>query len=674
MKIDEKLILDIFNLKKQLFGKDKIKLSKYQELIPMYDIYSQDIYPIHKKDIYYKLIECHYRFINFEIFDWLKNLNIKYKDNKDLSTKFKRNLDIIENYNINTLIETSYKTFYEYSPDYGLLVSICKRNSFDPLMNHLKPYYTKLELIKLGKNMQLKEFQNNIDQEKLIDKDVHYEICKIVSSNDISYEEIKNHSNQIVTANIISWITFYSFTGSFLFNKILRNNLKISSFLYDGLIAISKLIKDSYALKNDYYVYRFLSDDLFIKNINVGDYFIDNGFLSTTRDPFYSPGLNGTFGLILIKIHLPKNTKGIGLFIENFSLFPLEQEFLLPPCSKFKILSKDDNFKYYHTNSSFEDIIHTKYELKYISTNYNFINKIKINNNTRLIDDLKLYQSHGANKILIIKNFIDNYDQINVKLNNKFYLFQYMWFDSTSQSSYSKLYYNKIKDGVLFSLYENGYPYLNIELGNELVINYLNMYYFCNNNISLNNELLELIVEFGRIFNYKEAKIFHEYKNFSKIKTNYNKSDIFYLYNYMYNNTIYEYAKFKNKYLEDLHIKYNLGWYNLDKFLKKIITDELINKYKLKYKTIGENLIDIIENNFTIYNYFIKDLNELKDYTLIGNVKINLLKDNFVTLDIASKLLSSKRTKNYNYNINFNIEDELDDNFKLIFRQSIRRY
>ena len=53
----------------------------------------------------------------------------------------------------------------------------------------------------------------------------------------------------------------------------------------------------------------------------INDIITDNGFISTTRDPFYSPGLTGNFGLTLLKIYLPKGIKGIGLFIENFSFF-----------------------------------------------------------------------------------------------------------------------------------------------------------------------------------------------------------------------------------------------------------------------------------------------------------------------------------------------------------------
>ena len=86
---------------------------------------------------------------------------------------------------------------------------------------------------------------------------------------------------------------------------------------------------------------------------------MDKGFTSTTRDPFYSPGLKSNFGLVLIKVKIPAN-KNVGLLIENFSLFPKEEEFLLPPYSKFKLLSKDDNFKYYHINSDFEKLITAK--------------------------------------------------------------------------------------------------------------------------------------------------------------------------------------------------------------------------------------------------------------------------------------------------------------------------
>jgi len=187
MKIDSEFIKRIFNLEIKLKKEeDKIKLSKYEDFIPMYDIYSQKIYPINKQNIHYRLIESHYRFINQEILQWITNLYDKYSKDPVLGPKFKYNLDLMDNYDIPTLIETSYKTLYKYSPMLGLLVSICKRNSFHPFISHLKPYYTKLELIKLGQNMNV--IETKIDPEYLIDQSTHYQICKTVSKNDVSFD------------------------------------------------------------------------------------------------------------------------------------------------------------------------------------------------------------------------------------------------------------------------------------------------------------------------------------------------------------------------------------------------------------------------------------------------------------------------------------------------------
>jgi hypothetical protein len=130
-------------------------------------------------------------------------------------------------------------------------------------------------------------------------------------------------------------------------------------------------------LDNDYYMYRFIWDDKFLDKLNINDIFVDYGFMSTTRDPFYSPGLYGDFGLILLKIKIPKNKVGIGLFMEIFSLFPKEEEFLLTPYSKFKLISKDNNFKYYHTHPEFEKLINKKYEFEYIEYDESLLKKLE---------------------------------------------------------------------------------------------------------------------------------------------------------------------------------------------------------------------------------------------------------------------------------------------------------
>lgn len=656
MIINEKIIKDIFELKLKVKGKDKINLSKYQEIIPMYDIYSQQIYPINKKNIHYRLIESDYRFINNEIKEWIKNLYKKHKDNKELKEKLKYNLTIIDNYDIEILSETSFKTFYEFSPKLGLLVSICKRKSFDPFIHHLKPYYTKLELIKLGQNMKLIK---EIDIEKLLNQEFHYKLCKKISSNDVSFEEIKKHTSYIINNNIISYITFYSFYGSFLYNKYLRKNYHMNKFLYDGVNKIINAMKNSPILDNDYSIYRFIWDDSFLNDLKPGQTFVDNGFLSTTRDPFYSPGLSGKFGLTLLKINIPKNKKGLGLFIENFSLFQKEEEFLLPPFTKLRLLSKDDNFKYYHTNEAFEKLIERKYEFEYIDTDYDLFNNYKIKNNIKEINDIKKYVLPGDDRISLFKNFISESNQLSIKINNNNYLLNCMFFDSTDNSSYSKLYYNKIKDGLLISIYDNGYPFLNIECGKEMTVNYINKFYnYGEDKIELNNDLLEIILEIGRIFYYKETIIFPIYRNFSKF--NYDENKKIFLYTHFYNHTIYDYAKNKNKLLKDPFLKNNIGWYATDNLLNKKLDNEIKDKLNLKENTIREGLISIVENNFILYEKFIELTNIEKNYYFI--------------YEIYEKLNNQNRIESFKPNIFYDDEETFGDDFKLIFRQPIRRF
>ncbi len=693
MKIDSEFIKQIFNLKIKLKNKeDKIKLSKYEDQIPMYDIYSQQIYPINKQNIHYRLIESHYRFINNEIYQWLLNLYKKLNSDTKIKLKFKYNLDVINNYDIDTLIETSYKTLYKYSPSLGLLVSICKRNSFHPYIQHLKPYYTKLELIKLGQNMNI--IKSDIDPEYLIDQEIHYSVCKSVSKNDVSFDEIKIHHQYIIDSKILSWICFYSFTGSFLFNRYLRNiivnpirtsrrddskqELKslIDETLYNGLIKIVQSMEKSPALTNDYDIYRFIWDDSFISGLKEGDIFIDKGFVSTTRDPFYSPGLNGNFGLILLKIKIPKNKKGVGLFIENFSLFPKEEEFLLPPYSKLKLLSKNDNFKYFHTNPEFEKLINRKYEFELVDIDYKtFYLENPINQNKKQLlnsIDIDKISINGIDRVDIIKKFIQlhglvNTNKIQLKLNNKLYSFNYQWFDSTNTSSYEKFYWNKVKDGMLFTIFDsNGYPQLNIELGSQLVINYLNSMYF--NSISddkISDDTLELIYHFGRIFYYKNAIIFHDYRSFSSFNKNYPESSNVFLSMSLFNNSIYTYLKSDTKYLEsNPFINYDVGYWYLDEFFNKsldaTILDKLPDELK-KSKNNKELFIECVEKYF----YFYPKLIYLLDR--------NIFKNTYVTFNIYDKLIAEGLADNFKPNIEHTNDDAIDDTFKLIFRQPIRR-
>lgn len=665
MKINIDLINKIYNNdpKKRLQIKnkeDKIKLSKYDEFIPMYDIYSEKIYPISKENIYYRLIYCHYRFINNEVKKWIENQYIKNKE------KHKYNIDIINNYDIETLLKNSYETLYNSSPNLGLSISICKRNSFNIFSKHLLPYYSKMELIKLGLNMKAIVSTKNID---INDQETHYKICKKISKNDISSKEILSHNDYIVENNLISIICNYSLLSSYFMNQYLRNNENGNNFLIKSINKLYKYLLNTPPLKNDYFLYRFVNDDYFIKNLKKGDTFIDKGFISTTRDPFYSPGIKSTFGLILIKIKIPKN-KNIGLLIENYSLFPKEEEFLLPPNSKLKLLSKDDKFKYYHINEKFEKFITKKYEFEFINNSYNEINELNINNFIN-IDDLSL---DGSSKIDLINSFISKLEktnyEINIKFNKREYNIIYHWFDGVD--IYNKFYYNENRNGIVFTVYDEFfYPYLNIEFGDVMVINYINQFFYYQEKRNIDNTDIEFIFHLANLFKYKEFILNSEFSNFSKFNKEEYKQNSSFLYNNLYSDSLYQFLKNNKKFYFDLDfknfMKFKFGYWKLEKLKKTKIPEKIKERYKSiinesnKIKFLSDLIIDIIENHFYNYDNFKEFLSEFIDLNPFDNL--------YITFDVLSY-----------YNILGFLdlpydekEKSSDTNFKLVFRQPIRR-
>ena len=664
MKIDFEMIQKIFNRKIELKNeKDKIALSQYSEYIPMYDIFSDNIYPINSMKLYYRLVDCHYRFITDEIKQWIINKKSKTSD-EDKKAHYQTLLDIINNYDLETLEKTSYETLYRYSPDYGLLISICKRNSFHPYSFHLNPYYTKNELIKLGMNNKLIE---KLEPSNLVDKKLHYDICKLVSKNDISYETILNHMNVIIKNKCIGWINFYSMTGSYLFNKILRDNLPMNQYLFDGLNKIINTINQA-ELPNDYYFYRFVWDDEYLKHLKVGEIFIDKGFTSTTRDPFYSPGIKMDFGLVLVKINIPQKLKGVGLLIENFSMFPKEEEFLIKPYSKLKLKAKDEKANYYHTNEKFERLIKKKYEFDLVNTNDNF-DKIKVVPDHNIpsidIDNIKIdINGNVIDRIGLFKIFLENCDNYSqFRYNDEIYIAQ--WFDSTG--SYASNYKNKTKDGFVINKYINGYPALSIEMGEIMYVNYIRKICYYDVYIEEDNELTNhIIAHIARIFKYKTANIIFEYKNFTQFSDNY-KEDKEYLYTKLYCDTIYQYYKTGTLKKTSKYFKYEYGFWKLDNIGKEKVPIEIINKVSKDIKvgiTWKDFFILIVEKYFHLYK-------RLEEW--MNNYFNDIFNKNYYSFNVVPYL------NNKGYNIEeiptFKHVSVFDrgDIFKNVFIDSVRR-
>jgi hypothetical protein len=655
----------------------------------MYDIFSDEIYPINSSKLYYRLIDCHYRFITDEVRQWIENKLHKTED-EDMKTKYDNILSIIDNYDLETLEKTSYETLYRYSPDFGLTISICKRNSFHPYATHLTPYYTKNELIKLGMNNML---INKLTSSRLVDKKLHYDICKKVSKNDISYETILVHMKNIIDNNCIGWIVFYSMTGSYIFNKILRSVLldsksisrshsqlrlktKLPNYMYLGLQKIIDTI-NKVDLPKEYFFYRFVWDDEFLRNLKIGEIFVDNGMISTTRDPFYSPGLKMDFGLVLIKINVPEHLKGVGLLVENFSMFPKEEEFLIQPFTKLKLKAKNDKATYYHINEKFEKIIKKKYEFDMVSTrNSEMIGRIEndLVSSDNMIPTIDIFEFNikSNDRIGLFGIFLDNCDslgQFRFVLDEINIIFISQWFDSTG--SYSNMYKNRTKDGFIITHYVNGYPLLSIEMGEELYVNYFRTICPYDNNIDeleeeLDNDMIEdIVAHFARIFKYNNAKIFFTYKNFTEFDKSYLDNKEF-LYARLYCDTIYRYFKTgENNAIK--YYKYDYGYYMLDKIGNTKVDEVIINKLPKEMKRAykwKELYIDIVEKYFYLY----KRLEDWMDVEFN-----NVSKKSFYTFNIVLYL------KNKGYDIveipNYKHSSIYDrgDIFRTVFNENIRR-
>jgi hypothetical protein len=606
MKITKELLDDIFNLKKKLTSKEnKIKLSKYNDNLPLYNIYDDVIELISKKDIYNFILEYDYRFITEEIYKWLKNrkkkLSKKSEDYKKISTILK----ILKNYDLKTLEETSYNALYLYSPQLGMNFSICKKNSFNKYLSHIKPYYTFTELVKLGRNNKILDKYDPFD---LTDRGIHYKVCKIISKNDIPENIITDHMKLIYENNIVSWIVFYSLYGSYIFNNFLRGTKTISENNYLGLQKIIDTINLASELNKDYYFYRLVWDDNYIKKLKVGDIYTEKGFLSCTRDPFYNPGVDINFGLILVKIYIPKGVKGFGLFIENYSMFPKEEEFIFRPNSKFKLLSRDDKFKYYHTNEEFENKIKTKYEFEYVGYD-KYIPKLK----KESIPNISLNILYGKTKVEMFKDFTTYFNKNKqIQINNV--IFDYHFFNSIE--SYQHFYYNKTDVGLcLIHQDENGYPLIGIECGEELIINFMHKFFYYKKVKDFDiNELLKIISIIGKILNYKKAKILSNYKN-----------------------------------LVDLNITENINDDNFIFGTNKLMNEKFVNTVFDKETKVNHNLI--------------KKYDEITTKTDKEILKLHIKGDalNMIYFDYITKYLSSNIYQKYLY-YDFNINEYLKNN------------
>ena len=623
----------------------KIQISKLDNLIPLYDIFSKNIYLIKPEEIYDSVIHLYYRPLTKKLYEYLQSIKT---DDKTYKEKLEKNINFMENFDLNVLEETYIKTFYYQSNKIGKNFTLCIKPSFLPFVN-INPYYNRDELINLGLNLKIiKPDETYYDEKRLL------QLCDKVSQDDIDSDTLLNHYLFIQFNNLQYYIKYYSFMGSYQMNYYIRNNSVKDKFIEKNINQFHSIISKSPAFNDTYYVYRLINNDDFLQDVKIGGIFEDKSFMSTSRNPFYNPVRNA-FGLILMKIKLPKNKQGVGLCIENYSLFPEEQEIILNPC-RLKLFSKDDTI-YYHTDKKAQRSIKTKYEFIYVEQIPLDINKISKNYDSELdipIIDLYNTKISGVKVEDKLNNFSNLLPLVNtckrfyVEVNKKQYLFSVN--KMADKRIYEKFFFLQKKkyseNDIIEELYityqdeSTGEILLMIEIKDVISVNYLQKFTGCNKEFN-DNDLLELISGFSKLFQLYQVVIHPNYKPFStfiNIKpeeyhyvidniTDYHQVQKLSANIKIFNNDLMNYLIMKKNRFESINVKMNFKKGLLDKLknikVKEVFNEENYEIYSLIKKESLANLNELIiffyKNYFYLLDKVITQINKYFDNELILN-------------------------------------------------------
>jgi len=647
---------DIFQKDKNFFKKQKINMSKLEYKIPLYDIYSANMFLIEKYDVYNRVVRNFFKFPELGLLNDLKNKKNEYekKNVEDILKKRELKkinlmLEYMSYFDNEILYETYIKVFYKYSEFVGKELTTCKKLSFLPQLKHITPYYSRTEIINIARNSNIK-ISDNIDYSDM------REICNDITKNEMNADMLLKHKEYMTMKKCIGMIQYYTLQGSSTINPYMRgySNYKDKNyFLEDQIQPIWNLIINSPPFDKNYTLYRFITKDDYISNLKIGDYFVENGFMSTSRDPFYVSDKN-FFGYILIKINIPKNIKGIALCLETISHFPQEQEIIFPPLSKFKLISKDNNCIYHHIDPKFISKINTKYEFNWISNgdiyfprkksetklnNINFLNlEMKMKKN--LDEKIEYFENYYLNSM---KQFSTNIGDKKITIIGERY---------NSKGVYYPYYAIKTSNGFsLYSVYDN-YICFFLELGivdgvEQMHVNYYVKYSALDTEkIFGDNNLLLFYSSVARYFGIHNVFLYASYMNCDNKN---NVSDENYgsmlsgsfcvdFYNYFTQGT----KRYNNIKALNIDLFPLFSYYNFD-YLKNISVDKILTQMDGEIYQIYEKLF--------LASYKIKDNKDNKDniiefYIWLKNHKCYLLE---IFVEFIDRIIKKNPFKNATY-------------------------
>lgn len=645
----------------------KDEISKIENKVPLYDEYTKNLYIIPKENVYERVVYMSYRFPNKILKANLKkrrdelkpsmsqdDLNDKTWNEEEATHEIHYNvlhklalmkreysklimlLQFLKSFNVDILETTYVRVFYFFAKEVGKDMTVCVRPSFLPHFVHIDPYYRRSELINLALNLEIIRPDNKHYDQKEIMK-----LCDVIKKNDVSSIVIMKHQEHIIKNDRIGMVQYYSMQGSYFINKYMRD---FSTNSYRNEI-IENIVKSTYDLVNtappfdkSYILYRFVSDDAYLKYLNIGDVYIDPSFISTTRNPFYS-SITYKFGFILIKIKVPKNIIGVGLSIEAYSHFPDEQEIILAPFSKLRLDKKDENALYYHPNEEQVAKVSVRYEFTYMGrNNLKFVNKLKPDT-MNVVDFLKMKNTGKEitvyDKIkFFIQKCVNEIFQFSTKIGPTIYKLIVEWYDSTGP--YNKFYGATTSNG--FSIYAmvDGYILFFIELGEEEDETYMYVdYYFKFAEPKVNDKLkdtdfIEFLAKLAYYFSIRDVLLYSSYASCDLGKKIQQDVEIYRGGNYCVD--FYRYLKYKEKRfgeIDSTEVKPKFSYYQLDRLksvdpiimLDRMDKDEVYQIYTKTYKIHVDpnkhNLLDfyiwLVDNQCVQLKFLIDKMHKVFD-------------------------------------------------------------
>lgn len=442
----------------KLESKNIINMIKDNNSLPMYDLINDTILLIPHDKIYNNFTKNYLRILDNNI---LKKLKLKVEiDEKEIASRF-------------------YKIIFDNHPMLGKQLTFCKKPYFLYFINYNNnPYYSQNELTSKNTFFNINANENE-------------KICNKLHKIELSKDDIIKSFNYIIKNNNDRILKYYSFIGAAKINNYLRGiESKIDTVNKDIILKMDQIIEKSPKIKKDQIVFRFLSDDTFLKTQIEDNIFIDNGFISTTRNPLMDNAkLN--FGKIMMRIYIPKKLSDKYISIESISLFSYEQEIIIARGAKFKLLKehKIDKIKVY--------------DFELIGT----IKKKQIDSITDKKEiDIKYFQVD--NSLESVYSDWSYYTSINFRsdnINETFYIGY-----TKEPKALKKFFYFKKKILYLYKLDKNGNIDIFIEISDKkMFINYFMKYFGHNKKENMTDYIKKhkIISNIGIIFNIQQILI-----------------------------------------------------------------------------------------------------------------------------------------------------------------------